>query len=80
METNVSNSKGTELIKRNAIFGTPFTVITMEEGSFVGMGKYRLTDLMPEEECIQLIEDRDWMLICSLVSIISESIKSTTNE
>lgn len=70
----VSAKKGEELIKRNHVLGTPFVIITVDEGSFVGCGKYRLTEFMTEEECQELINNRDWNLIISMVSIISESI------
>lgn len=60
----------TELIKKNEVLGTPFTIITVEEGSFIAMGRYRLTDYLDEDQCMERILSKDWELIIQLVTIL----------
>ena len=47
--------KAEELIKRTEVKDTPFTIIETEEGKFLTMGKYRLTE--PTDNMLELIEE-----------------------
>lgn len=68
--------QNTEIIKRNVIHDTPFTIITTDEGSFIAMGRYRVSDLMSEDQCLERILAKDWNLLISAIGIITETIKS----
>lgn len=49
-----------ELVKRSSYLGTPFEIVTTDEGSFVTLGAYRLTEVLTYDECLELLETRDY--------------------
>lgn len=73
METNMTISNE-ELIRRHSVLNTPFTIITTDEGSFITMGRYRLTEAKSFEECMEDIDNKDWNLLTSVISIIHETL------
>lgn len=77
---NEQEIQNTELIHREPIDGTPFQVITIEEGSFIALGRFRVSDIQSEENCYKMIEGKDWNLILATVSVILSSLKPLTNE
>lgn len=77
---NIDNGKDTyekhELIHREPVDGTPFQVISVEDGSFIAMGRFRISEMMPEEKCMEMIEKRDWNLILASISVILSHLKT----
>lgn len=72
-QTGVSDIEKKEIKKVNHILGTPFMIVTFEEGSFVAMGKYRLTEFQPtEEDARNLIPDfqEGWDFLLNVISAI----------
>lgn len=63
------------LIDREQINGTPFTLITTEEGSFLSIGKYKVTETQTEAECLLQIEEKDWNLLLNTVTAIKKLTK-----
>lgn len=57
-----------ELIKVDNITGTPFTTVTTDDGTFVAMGKYRLTDVYEhKEDAILQASTNNWEFILSVM-------------
>lgn len=63
-----------ELIKRDQVEGTPFTIIETERGCFIGMGQYRLTEFIERDQCSDFILTKDWDFLLSVVSVLVENI------
>lgn len=60
-----------ELVMREAVERTDFTIVTVaDKGSFIAAGQNMLTDFMTEDECRQMIENKDWKLIASWVMVL----------
>ncbi len=71
-----SNSKKEELIKREDIKDSPFTVITTEEGSFGSMGKFRITELYKKpEEVKKELAKMTWNRIVQVMLLLMETGK-----
>lgn len=49
-----------------------FDIVTTEQGSFVALGQYRLTDFATKEKAIEQVKNRDYDLILSLISLITK--------
>lgn len=73
-QEQVSNYKSGELVQREHVEGTPFQIITIEQGSFLAVGNKRVTDYTTKEECKRMIEEKGWDLICTVVTIIAEHV------
>lgn len=48
-----------------------FTIVTTEKGSFVALGQHRLTDFFSSDECKQLIDGKDWLLLVSVILLFT---------
>lgn len=71
-ETSKQNSNS-ELVKRTEVKETPFTVITTNEGSFVTLNKYRISEYMTtEEECEDWCHDMNWNKLITVMMILQE--------
>lgn len=55
-----------ELIEREKFDDNPFELVTTEEGTFIALGAYRLTDYMQKDEAIEMVKNRHWDLIIRL--------------
>ena len=74
--TNNSNySKNEELIKREDIKDSPFTMITTEEGTFGVMGKYRITEFGTTKEVKAELKKITWNRIIQVIMLINENNK-----
>lgn len=79
-QQKVNNSQYGKILKVVAIEDTPFTIVTVEteEGnyadSFISIGTHRITPMMYESEAKVRIKKKDWGLIVSLVTIITERV------
>ncbi|AXH76379.1 MAG: hypothetical protein [Microviridae sp.] len=67
-----------ELLKRDRIENTPFEIISTERGCFIGLGQFRLTNFITNQECIEMINDKDWNLLLACINVIFENIKKET--
>ncbi len=70
----IDNIEGKELIERTEVEETPFVVITTEEGSFVGLGKYRVSEIFKnKEEALKDANNITWTKIIQLIIAIKEN-------
>ena len=68
-----------ELISREK-FLDPFELVTTEEGTFVALGSYRLTEFMSKEEAQEKILTKSWDLIISLNLALADAQKKFIND
>jgi len=54
---------------------TPFSIVSCEEGHFIALGNYRLSEFEDSvAECEEIIEKRDWNFLFSVfVAVAKES-------
>jgi hypothetical protein len=72
-KVNKKDSLSKEMIERDEIKDSPFTVITMEGQSFGVMGDYRLTEKSDtKEEVIEKLEKITWNRIIQVMMILKE--------
>ena len=72
----MNTTKTEELVKRTDIVDSPFVVVTTEEGSFVTMGKYRLTEpFESEEEAIINGSEITWNRIIQVLMLINQEME-----
>lgn len=70
-----------ELIKREQIKDTPFTIITTEKNSFGVMGEYRVTEeLKNVEEVKKELEKITWNRIIQVMMILGEIKEKQNNK
>lgn len=73
IELEKDKNDGEGYINRKDIDNTPFTVITISKGSFVALGKYRLTELYKtEKEAIDEALKVDWNRITQVILLLIE--------
>lgn len=80
VEENQNNSKSSgKIIENTKVPGTPFTLVDVEDqGTFIAIGNNRVTEMMTREEAEDQIINRDWQLIISLISVVTEAIQKET--
>lgn len=72
---SLKSGKKKQLIKREPVEGTPFTIITMDKKSFITVGAYRLSEeTTNKEELLRQIENKDWTLTTNVISMIAEQV------
>lgn len=68
--------KATSLQEVKRIEGTPFDIVRREEGYFLTMGSYRLTNPMEtEEEIYKYMDGEKWNLIMQMIVIVHKKSK-----
>lgn len=67
-----SNSNSNEIITREEIDHSPFTIITTDEGSFVVMGKARLTNTLSIEEARHWCNVITWDKLLQVIIVLKE--------
>ena len=80
MEIEKDNPLSEELINREPLEDTPFTIITVKEKgiSFGALGIYKVTkDFKTPEEVKSYFKDITWNKIANLIIIINEIITKT---
>lgn len=81
---NTNNQKSPDseqLYEREKYPDTGFHVIgNKEEGYFVALGTYRLTKMQTKEECITMIENKDYELILGLIGASIDADKKATEQ
>jgi hypothetical protein len=80
VESQDKQKLNSELIKQTEIENTPFTLIEMENGKFISMGQYRLTEVhepeKPNKELIKEVTKMSWNRITQVFLIIQEQYKN----
>lgn len=59
-----------ELIKREEVEGTPFVIVTTENGSFGVLGEFRITEVKDIEVLREELRYVDWNRIIQVVMIL----------
>lgn len=74
---NTNNPKSSQLIEKERYEGTGFDIVgNPEYGYFVALGTYRITRAQTKEECIRMINEKDYELIIGLMGAsIEQTIK-----
>ena len=63
-----------QLVKREK--NGPFTVVTVEQGSFVAFSNVALSEMQSEEECHRMINEKDWELIASFSMMLASATQT----
>lgn len=81
-ESKESYSSNEEIVQRDNIGDTPFTVITTEGKSFGTLGKYRITeDAQTKAEIVEELQRFSWNTVLKLLAIIvPEEVKRGVQE
>lgn len=73
------DSSQSSLMSQEPIPNTPFTLITIDEGSFCAMGLYRITEVYrTKDEAISKATSFTWDNLVTVMMIIAEKMKSTS--
>ena len=75
-----NNTQVEELVKREEVEHTPFTIVTTEEGSFLTMGKYRLTEAQTIEEVRQEAKKVTWNRLIQVMMLLNETMGEMKEE
>lgn len=61
-----------KIIEREQIPDSPFTLITIDEGSFIAMSKYRITDYYKtKEEALEQVNVANWdFLVTTMITVM----------
>lgn len=74
-----SSSQSGELIEREQVDNTPFTLVTTDGGKswFLALGRYRMTDLKTGIEAKvqlkELVRGKDWKLVLDTIVALTET-------
>lgn len=74
------SKQSSQLIERETLDGTPFEIVTTEEGTFVALGSYRLTEFMSKEDAKEKIQKKHWDLIISVNLALGHAQKKFIND
>lgn len=69
--------------RRERVEDTPFDIVTDEEGSYIMLGRYRISEIVAAQnkgELEKQIENRDWQLIFNAANIIAKHAVGEYNE
>ena len=69
-----------QLIERQKFDDNPFELVTTEEGTFIALGSYRLTEFMNIEEAKEKILNKPWDLIISVNLALGHAQKKFIND
>lgn len=72
LETENNKNSSEKLIQREPVEGTPFQIITIEQGTFIAIGNRRITEYTTKEECQQKIECQSWDLLGATIVAMFE--------
>lgn len=81
-EQNNSNSS-TEIIQREKIINTPFEIVgNTENGYFIAMGKYKITENKQSiEDAKKTLNTEQWIIITNMIILIAaETYKGMENK
>lgn len=79
---NTNNQKSnTQLVERERVENTGFEIIGNEEnGYFIALGTYRLTQAQSKKECLRMIKTKDYELLLGLIGACIEANKIQTEQ
>lgn len=63
-----------KILEIKPVEGTPFSIVVIEQGTFISLGNQRISQIMKEEESKLQIYRKDWNLIISLIVMITERV------
>lgn len=73
------NQSNSQLISKTEIEGTPFEIISTEEGHFLAIGRYRLTETtLNKNNIIEQLENKTWDIIINLINATIHAQKRET--
>lgn len=76
-----SDEKIKQLLNKEEIPNTPFTLVKTQEGYFITMGKYRLSQAhKTKEKAIQDLTINQWHHIATIAIIMAENIQTVKEE
>lgn len=61
-----------EMIKRERIDNTPFTIVQSKEHTFIALGMYKVSGNLTYKECREVIEQRNWSLLMNVIMLIAK--------
>jgi hypothetical protein len=66
-----------QIIERNEIENTPFVMVTLEQGSFVALGNYRVSEVYEtKEEAENYIKTITWDNLFNVIISLFEHLKN----
>lgn len=74
MNTEMEKQEGTEIVQRKPIEGSPFTIVKKDGKCMLTMGKFKISEMMEEEEISIYILENEWNLIATIAGIIAEEV------
>lgn len=79
-EAHNTNLNSTELIKKEEVENTPFTIVTTENEIFAVMGEYRVTEKYDKNEygvgqLKAMVQEITWNRLVQVIMIINEKLK-----
>lgn len=74
-KTQNSNPSSDTLIEQFHVENTPFIIVKADDKFFVALGRYRITNMLnSKEEAEYLIDNKDWNMLASVISVLSQAI------
>jgi hypothetical protein len=69
--------ENTQIIERTEIEKTPFVLVTLEQGNFIALGNYRVSELYAtKEEALEYINTITWDNLFNVVISLFEHLKN----
>ena len=62
-----------EMVKREKVEGTPFTIVEQQGKTFIAIGMYKVSQDITYREAKEAIEKRDWGLMLNVSRLITLS-------
>lgn len=85
--TDTKQQSNSQIKETEPVENTPFTMITiLDQGSFVALGNYRVSDYQTKSDCLDQIHGKEWHLLInviqSMITMIDKepNYKQTTTE
>ncbi|AXH75612.1 MAG: hypothetical protein [Microviridae sp.] len=74
-----SAPSGEELIQRQEVEGTPFTMITINKKTFGTFGKYRITEeYHTKQQCEVELKTVNWNRLVQIMTLVNEMLNTNT--
>lgn len=73
LDLTETDERNTQLIEREEVEGTPFTLIKHDEQWYILMGRYRLSEGMTKEDALKNANTMDWNKILQVMTIIVQN-------
>lgn len=74
------DTRNSELVSRETIPGTPFTIVGTDQGYFLAMGQFRLTEYFETRDIvIDEIDAEAWNLVLQMITAVLNAEKRLEN-